>query len=265
MLRVINLCDKDRYPFDVKQGADEGAQRCIRYSRTPIGGYINASPVDITVPGRHPVNLRFIASMAPTKESIPDFWQMIWDESVSVVVMLTVPTEGLVEKCAQYWPEKPNTPLSMAIPSQLQVTLTKAKTKNYGHVRKFTVTHTENAKTRKLTQYHFTQWPDLGVPKDYTMFLQFMRDVKKASKNSSSRTLVHCSQGTGRTGTFLMAYTILHRMEANLSIYPKEIRQIVEHLRECRQGCVETKEQYYIGKVMIDLLEKGKISPLVKA
>ncbi|KAI1693170.1 protein-tyrosine phosphatase domain-containing protein [Ditylenchus destructor] len=92
-----------------------------------------------------------------------------------------MPTAGLVEKCAQYWPEKPNTPMLIDFPSQIQVTMSKPTTKNYGYVRTFTVTHTvQKDKTHKLIQYHFTQWPDLGVPGDYNMFLEFMKDVQKA-------------------------------------------------------------------------------------
>ncbi|KAI1693503.1 protein-tyrosine phosphatase domain-containing protein [Ditylenchus destructor] len=78
----------------------------------------------------------------------------------------------------------------------------------------------ENAKSRKLTQYHFTQWPDLGVPEDYNLFLEFMRDVQKASKNSSSRILVHCSQKvefSGGTVGSLLQSSVIEQREASAS------------------------------------------------
>ena len=42
----------------------------------------------------------------PMPGTIEDFWQMIWDQKVKTVVMLTKLVEGDKFKCEQYWPDK---------------------------------------------------------------------------------------------------------------------------------------------------------------
>lgn len=40
----------------------------------------------------------YISTQGPLDETIEDFWRMIWQESVLVIVMVTT------SQCAQYWP-----------------------------------------------------------------------------------------------------------------------------------------------------------------
>ena len=42
----------------------------------------------------------------PMPETIGDFWQMIWDQKVKTIVMLTKLMEGDKPKCEQYWPDR---------------------------------------------------------------------------------------------------------------------------------------------------------------
>ena len=39
-------------------------------------------------------------------DTVEDFWQMIWDQKVKTIVMLTKLMEGDKPKCEQYWPDK---------------------------------------------------------------------------------------------------------------------------------------------------------------
>ena len=49
---------------------------------------------------------------------------------------------------------------------------------------------------RTVVQYHFTAWPDFGVPADETKLLDFMfavkKDMNKCSSADDKPTLVHC-------------------------------------------------------------------------
>ena len=45
---------------------------------------------------------------------------------------------------------------------------------------------------RSVTQYHFTSWPDHGVPLYATPLLNFLRKVKSHHKNKQGLTVVHC-------------------------------------------------------------------------
>ncbi len=41
----------------------------------------------------------------PLQNTVLDFWQLVWQEKCSVIVMLTNTMEGGKVKCEQYWPE----------------------------------------------------------------------------------------------------------------------------------------------------------------
>ena len=73
-----------------------------------------------------------------------------------------------------------------------------------------------------MTQYHFTSWPDHGVPKFATSIISFIRRVQKAhNKESGVPLLVHCSAGVGRTGTFILLDSMLERIkiEKTVNVY----------------------------------------------
>ena len=44
----------------------------------------------------------------------------------------------------------------------------------------------------KVTQFHFTAWPDHGVPDYATPILAFHRKIKKQHRPSKGPMLVHC-------------------------------------------------------------------------
>jgi len=49
--------------------------------------------------------IRYIAAQGPLPETSGDFWQMVWDQRSSLVVMLTTNVERGRVKCHQYWPD----------------------------------------------------------------------------------------------------------------------------------------------------------------
>lgn len=42
----------------------------------------------------------------PLPSTISAFWQMVWEYSVGIVVMVTSEMEGGRVKCARYWPSE---------------------------------------------------------------------------------------------------------------------------------------------------------------
>lgn len=56
---------------------------------------------------------------------------------------------------------------------------------------------------RKVTQFHFTSWPDHGVPNYAGPLLMFQRRVRSQHKPTKGPVLIHCDGGVGRTGTFI--------------------------------------------------------------
>ena len=47
-----------------------------------------------------------IFSSGPTKKTLVDFWRMVWEQQVHVVVMTTKCVELGRHKCTQYWPDE---------------------------------------------------------------------------------------------------------------------------------------------------------------
>lgn len=51
---------------------------------------------------------------APLQETIDDFWAMVWQEDVSLIVMLCPLAEDDVEKSSAYWPASPGQSMDMS-------------------------------------------------------------------------------------------------------------------------------------------------------
>ena len=87
----------------------------------------------------------------------------------------------------------------------------------------------------EVTQFHYTTWPDHGVPSDGMSLVYFTRAVRNAHPLSDPKPLlVHCSAGVGRTGTFIVLDTML---EQNGMVH---IYGCVNHIRKQRVLLVQT-------------------------
>ena len=89
-----------------------------------------------------------------------------------------------------------------------------------------------------FTQFHFTSWPDHGVPKFATSLISFIRRVQKShNKDLGIPLLVHCSAGVGRTGTFIFLDAMLEsiRTEKDVNVY-----EFLSGLRKKRILMVQT-------------------------
>lgn len=85
------------------------------------------------------------------------------------------------------------------------------------------------------------------------MFVFFIFVYYNVSFFISRPIVVHCSPGTGRTGTIIACAMAMHKLKAT-SKPIVDMPQILHHIRQGRAGAVQTKEQYeYIYKVASDV------------
>ena len=96
----------------------------------------------------------------------------------------------------------------------------------------------DSSPSLEVTQFHYTTWPDHGVPSDGMSLVYFTRAVRNAHPLSDPKPLlVHCSAGVGRTGTFIVLDTMLDRMEKDQKI---DIYDCILHIRKYRALLVQT-------------------------
>ena len=58
--------------------------------------------------------------------------------------------------------------------------------------RTFSLQMDNSKEERIVTQYHFTVWPDHGVPEYPTSVLHFVRKVMSSNPDNSGPIVVHC-------------------------------------------------------------------------
>ncbi|XP_053386122.1 receptor-type tyrosine-protein phosphatase kappa-like [Mercenaria mercenaria] len=163
------------------------------------------------------------------------FWEMVWQENSNKIVMLTNLEESKKMKCEQYWPNRRR----RNIYGDITVTSIAEKVFSDFVVREFTVD--QNSETRKVTQYHYTAWPDKSVPHTVASLIEFRDKVEQGQLPLTGRMIVHCSAGIGRTGTY-MALDILIREGKEEDFV--DIFGCVIALRGQRVNLVQNVEQY---------------------
>uniref|UniRef100_A0A8B9PKN7 protein-tyrosine-phosphatase n=1 Tax=Apteryx owenii TaxID=8824 RepID=A0A8B9PKN7_APTOW len=109
---------------------------------------------------------------------------------------------------------------------------------------------------REIRQFHFTGWPDHGVPYHATGLLGFVRQVKSKSPPNAGPLVVHCSAGAGRTGCFIVIDIMLDMAEREGVV---DIYNCVRELRSRRVNMVQTEVLLIYGNIAIRFARKGII------
>ncbi|KAF8786935.1 Receptor-type tyrosine-protein phosphatase like protein [Argiope bruennichi] len=212
----------------------ESTRVCLQPIRGVDGSdYINASFID-----GYKYRNAYIATQGPLPETTEDFWRMLWEHNSNIVVMLTKLKEMGREKCHQYWPNE----RSQRYLYYVVDPITEYNMPQY-ILREFKVTDARDGQSRTIRQFHFTDWPEQGVPKSGDGFIEFIGQVHKTKEQFGQEgpITVHCSAGVGRSGVFITLSIVLERMQYEGVV---DVFQTVRTLRTQRPGMVQTEDQY---------------------
>ncbi|XP_036903463.1 tyrosine-protein phosphatase non-receptor type 3 isoform X4 [Sturnira hondurensis] len=239
--------DKNRYkdvlPYDTTRVLLQGSE-----------DYINASYVNMEVPAADLVN-KYIAAQGPLPHTCAQFWQVVWDQKLPLIVMLTTLTERGRTKCHQYWPDPPD----VAEHGNFHIRCQSEDCTIAYVFREILVTNTKTGEEHTVTHLQYVAWPDHGVPDDSSDFLEFVSYVRSLRVDAEP-VLVHCSAGIGRTGVLVTMETAMCLIERNLPVYPLDI---VRKMRDQRAMMVQTSSQYkFVCEAILRVYEEGLVQVL---
>lgn len=190
----------------------------------------------------------FIAAQGPTDVTINDFWRMIFQQDCGKIVMLTNLFEECKMKCVRYWPEA-DEPQTYGI---YEVTLVSENELPNWTIRHLQATHGETKEVKDFQHFHFTAWPDRGVPDNPSIMLNFRDKVMHEHSFLDGPILVHCSAGIGRTGTFVALDFLLRQAHAEAYI---DVFNTVTDMRYQRTNFVQTDIQYeFVHNAIVEAL-----------
>lgn len=246
----------DIYPFDHSR---------VRLEGIPSGGcdYVNANHLKAEFSNR-----RYIATQAPVPDTfnvrppfyvmyllsavanydVQDFWRVVWEQDVRLLVSLTAEVERGQVKCHPFWRSGDYGPFIVKTHSERSIRIeSKGRSvdpmgnQEQAHnphesnddsviiVRHFSLYHSSLPfqPLREITQLQYPYWPDFGTTSQPTHLLNLIEQCNKVIRATSISNfgskdaepsgqrpiLVHCSAGCGRTGTFCAVDSVLDMLK----------------------------------------------------
>lgn len=197
--------------------------------------YVNASYVEEL----SPYCPRLIATQAPLTGTAADFWLMVYEQKVSLIVMLVSEQEVEKGKVARYFPTERGQQLSQG---PITIGLTTQKTTPTHVERMISLQYRDQSLKRTVVHLQFTSWPELGLPDSKSNLLRFIQDVHGHylhQRPLHTPVVVHCSSGVGRTGAFCLLYAALQELEAGNGI--PDLPLLVKKMRQQRKNMLQEK------------------------
>lgn len=203
--------------------------------------YINANLVEISR-----LNRRYILTQGPLSHTAKHFWQMIWEQNTAAIIMLNRVVEKNQVKCFQYWPCGQAAGHSDMLEFEdFKVYYLKEVGNEYFTIRTLELENFVTGEKRCIYHFHYQTWPDFGVPTSPATFLAFLFEVRQKGVLSPDvgPSVIHCSAGIGRSGTFVMVDSILKEIESTGDMEQISITDVLLEIRQYRVGLIQTPDQ----------------------
>ncbi|XP_052778200.1 receptor-type tyrosine-protein phosphatase S-like isoform X1 [Mya arenaria] len=205
--------------------------------------YINANYID-----GYSKEAAYIAAQGPTKETLKDIWRMVWQEKSRTIIMLTNPTETGKKKCESYWPNDDTE-------NYHDITVEHMSTYHLPDFTTRTFKLTKEKEVRLVKQFHYTAWPDHGVPAFSNSLLLLRQKIRSHDNLEAGPQVIHCSAGVGRTGSYIAIDVELERAKTEGKV---DVHNFVQLMRTQRINMVQTLDQYiFVYDCLLEALISG--------
>ncbi|XP_070189239.1 receptor-type tyrosine-protein phosphatase eta-like [Littorina saxatilis] len=200
--------------------------------------YINAN----FVPGYNRED-EYVACQGPLPYTVGDFWRMVWEHRMPIIVMLTQPKEKGKIKCEQYWPAERGEEMEY---DNMKVTNISVSNVNDYNITIFSISNMlEESEPFEVVHFHHLTWPDMTADISLESMIEFLTVVRQHVRpDKPGPMVVHCSAGVGRTGTFIsidyaMQFISQRPIKDELDIFGFILR-----MRQSRGKMIQTEDQY---------------------
>uniref|UniRef100_A0A673I5F6 protein-tyrosine-phosphatase n=1 Tax=Sinocyclocheilus rhinocerous TaxID=307959 RepID=A0A673I5F6_9TELE len=193
----------------------------------------------------------YIATQGPLPNTVLDFWRMIWEYKV-VIVMACREFEMGRKKCERYFPQFGDEPVTFG-PFRISCESEQPRTDYFIRALSVEFDH----ETRRVTQFHYVNWPDHDVPSSFDSILDMIALMREYQEHDDVPICVHCSAGCGRTGAICAIDYTWNLLKAGRIPEDFNVFQLIQEMRTHRHSAVQTKEQYeLVHRAIAQLFEK---------
>jgi len=228
---------RDVYPYD--------------HSRVPLVNVSTTDYINASLVVADSVSRSYILTQGPLPGTVSHFWSMVWEQQSKAIIMLNRVMENGTLKCEQYWPGLQGDLVKYDV-AGLTVENMVTQPGDHYNVSTLRISHLESGQTRDVSHFHYTTWPDFGVPTCPDTFLQFLGAVRKSGSLASSvgPAIIHCSAGIGRSGTFVLVDTCLLEAETK-GTQAVNVKARLLDMRTYRMGLIQTGDQLKFSYISI--------------
>ncbi|KAM6962339.1 tyrosine-protein phosphatase non-receptor type 12 isoform 2-T2 [Tautogolabrus adspersus] len=194
----------------------------------------------------------YIATQGPLPNTVIDFWRMNWEYNVAVIVMACREFEMGRKKCERYFPLPEEEPISFG-PFRISYESEQART---DYIIRTLMVEYEN-ESRRITQFHYMNWPDHDVPSSFDSILDMIGLMREYQENDDVPICIHCSAGCGRTGAICAIDYTWNLLKAGKIPEDFNVFRLIQEMRTLRHSAVQTKEQYeLVHRAIAQLFQK---------
>ncbi|XP_071854789.1 uncharacterized protein [Apostichopus japonicus] len=182
----------------------------------------------------------FIATQSPLPATVEDFWSLIYGWKCPLIVMLN-PLNPNDESCCQYWTD--SCPFEVG---HMTLELTFQENKGFYVHRMFKISHSYEKRVMKVHHMQLKSWDEENLF-DITRLIYEM-DTLLDGIAAKGLPVVHCIDGVGRTGIFLVTKSEMERLKLENRV---DVFSTVRQLRGSNQHFIPTQDDYDLCHLLL--------------